>query len=189
MGARNSPQEAFRQTARHSGEQCSIGFQPVFCLHRGGASIGGWFLSRRDRAIVARHEVPGTSPPKRPSRRVRYDSCRCAHFDSVIEVIGVTKFRPRKQKKFVCHEMVHHIEHHRAFRAATIGVVLRDALSTRKTSGISCARSYRTLRDGSFGARFQALRARLRSVVPTGRKYILRTEPIIILALMGFKPS
>jgi hypothetical protein len=53
---------------------------------------------------------------------------------------------------------VHHIEqqfeHHRAFRAPSIGVVLRDAPSTRKTSGISCARSYRTLRDGSFGARF-----------------------------------
>jgi hypothetical protein len=53
---------------------------------------------------------------------------------------------------------VHHIEqqfeHHRAFRAATIGVVLRDALLTRKTAGISCARSYRTLRDGPFGARF-----------------------------------
>jgi hypothetical protein len=24
-----------------------------------GASIGGWFLSRRDSTIVARHEVPG----------------------------------------------------------------------------------------------------------------------------------
>jgi hypothetical protein len=30
VGARNSPQEAFRKIARHSGEQCSIGFQPVF---------------------------------------------------------------------------------------------------------------------------------------------------------------
>jgi hypothetical protein len=27
--ARNSRQEAFRDIARHSGEQCSIGFQPV----------------------------------------------------------------------------------------------------------------------------------------------------------------
>jgi hypothetical protein len=62
------------------------------------------------------------------------------------------------------------------FRAATIGVVLREALSTRKTSGISCARSYRTLRDGSFGAR---------SVVPTGRKYILRAKALIKLARMG----
>ena len=29
VGARNSPQEAFRQIAPHSGEQCSMGFQPV----------------------------------------------------------------------------------------------------------------------------------------------------------------
>ena len=29
--------------------------------------------------IVAWHEVPGTAHPKEPSRRARYDSCRCAH--------------------------------------------------------------------------------------------------------------
>jgi hypothetical protein len=29
VGARNSRQEAIRDIARHSGEQCSIGFQPV----------------------------------------------------------------------------------------------------------------------------------------------------------------
>jgi hypothetical protein len=34
----------------------------------------------------------------------------------------------------------------------------------------------------------QALRARLRSVVPTGRKCILRAEALIKLALMGLKP-
>src|ERR1700722_14180615 len=36
-------------------------------------------MSRRDDAIVAWHEVPGTAQIKEPSRRVRYDSCRCAH--------------------------------------------------------------------------------------------------------------
>src|ERR1700754_1310643 len=39
---------------------------------------------------------------------------------------------------------------------------------TRKTCGISRVRSYRTLRDGSFGDAFQALRARLRSACPSG---------------------
>jgi hypothetical protein len=35
--------------------------------------------SQRDSMIVAWHEVPGTAPPqKEPSRRVRYDSYRCA---------------------------------------------------------------------------------------------------------------
>ncbi len=29
LGARNSPQKAFRHIALHSGEHCSIGFQPV----------------------------------------------------------------------------------------------------------------------------------------------------------------
>jgi hypothetical protein len=33
-------------------------------------------LSRRDRAIVAWHAVPGKTPPKEPSRRVRYDRVR-----------------------------------------------------------------------------------------------------------------
>jgi hypothetical protein len=37
-----------------------------------------------------------------------------------------------------------------ARRMATIGVILRDALSRKKTSGISRARSYRTYGDGSF---------------------------------------
>src|SRR5580700_200100 len=42
----------------------------------------------------------------------------------------------------------------------------RRTFSTRNTSGISCARSYRTLRDDSFrGTLFQALRARLQSVL------------------------
>ena len=35
-------------------------------------------MSRRDGAIVAWHEVPGTRHPKEPSRRVRCDSGRCA---------------------------------------------------------------------------------------------------------------
>jgi hypothetical protein len=57
--------------------------------------MGEWLLSRRDGAIVAWHEVPGTSPTQksRPpfdalalaqaGRRVRSDSCRYKHLDSV----------------------------------------------------------------------------------------------------------
>jgi hypothetical protein len=37
--------------------------------------MGEWFLSRRDGAIVAWHEVPGTAPPKR-SRPVGYGLIR-----------------------------------------------------------------------------------------------------------------
>jgi hypothetical protein len=33
--------------------------------------MGGWLLSRRDDAVVAWHEVPGTAPPKK-SRPVGY---------------------------------------------------------------------------------------------------------------------
>src|SRR6476646_5017098 len=74
--------------------------------------------SRRDGAIIAWHEVPGTSAtPKDPSRRVRYDSAG-VRTDSMMEVYT------------------------------------RHTSSTRNTSGFSCARSYRTLRDGCLGGRF-----------------------------------
>ncbi len=32
-----------------------------------------WFSSRRDRLIVAQHEVPGKRPSKEPFRRLQYD--------------------------------------------------------------------------------------------------------------------
>ena len=53
---------------------------------------------RRDTAIVAWHEVPGTSvTPKEPSRRARCDWCRCAHrFDDWSD-----EFRMRKLKHFI----------------------------------------------------------------------------------------
>ena len=45
-------------------------------------------------------------------------------------------------------------------------------ISTRNTSEVSCARSYRTLRDGSFEGHFsQALHARLRSGCPYGTRW------------------
>jgi hypothetical protein len=48
-------------------------------------------MSRRDCAIVAWREVPGTAPPpKEPSRRVRGDSCRCARLD-VAKAVQSTK--------------------------------------------------------------------------------------------------
>ena len=80
-------------------------------------------MSRRDGAIVAWHEVPGTASPQK-SRPVGYGVIRAGvRTDSMI---GVTKFR-----------------------------ILRNTapISTRNTSGISYARSYRTLRDGSFEGR------------------------------------
>jgi hypothetical protein len=43
-------------------------------------------------------------------------------------------------------------------------------ISTRNTSGISCARSYRTLRDGSFEDAFPGTSCQATiGVVPTGR--------------------
>src|SRR6202030_1082326 len=65
--------------------------------------------------------------PKVPSRRVRCDSCRSAHrFNDWSDEISNTKTETET--------MAH--------------------MSTRNTSGIRCARSYRTLRDGSFAGRF-----------------------------------
>ena len=52
-------------------------------------------MSRRDSAIVAWHEVPGTAPPKK-SRPVGYGVIRAGlRTDSMI---GVTKFRIQKLK-------------------------------------------------------------------------------------------
>ena len=55
-------------------------------------------MSRRDGAIVAWHEVPGTAPPQK-SRPVGYGVIRAGvRTDSMI---GVTKFRIRKLKTFM----------------------------------------------------------------------------------------
>jgi hypothetical protein len=79
---------------------------------------------RRPSSSVPRsHEVPGTSTPKRPFRRV---AC-----------VGISQ-------------------------------VQETVFDDETTSGISWARSYRTLRDGSLeGSLSQALRARLRSGCPS----------------------
>jgi hypothetical protein len=41
------------------------GFNPISANSMRGPSMGEWLLSRRDRLIVARHEVPGTAPTQR----------------------------------------------------------------------------------------------------------------------------
>jgi hypothetical protein len=45
-----------------------VGVYPGF-RHLRGASMGEWFLSRRDSTIVARHEVPGIMRKITPSQR------------------------------------------------------------------------------------------------------------------------
>src|ERR1700674_4733360 len=58
-------------------------------------------MSRRDGAIVAWHEVPGTAPPQK-SRPVGYGVIRAGvRTDSMI---GVTKFRMRKRKNFMLYD-------------------------------------------------------------------------------------
>src|SRR5271165_2360109 len=62
----------------------------------------GTRLSRRDGAIVAWHEVPGTAPPQK-SRPVGYGVIRAGgRADSMIEV---TKFRIRKLKNFMLYDL------------------------------------------------------------------------------------
>jgi hypothetical protein len=59
--------------------------------------MGEWLLSRRDRLIVAWHEVPASAPtPKQPSRRVRCDRAGVPA-DSMI---GVRKFQIPRLKTF-----------------------------------------------------------------------------------------
>ena len=51
--------------------------------------MGEWLLSRRDRLIVARHEVPGKRPSKEPSRRVRYDRAQLIPEVFLVELCAV----------------------------------------------------------------------------------------------------
>ena len=69
--------------------------------------MGEWLLSRRDGAIVAWHEVPGTAPPKEPSRRVRSDWVGVAPIRS-----GVTKFRKEEYLAFLNKYDAHFDEKH-----------------------------------------------------------------------------
>src|ERR1700722_16700146 len=92
------------------------------------------------------------------SRRVRSDSCRCGHrFSQVQETV---------------HYIAQQLERHRTrtFQEEDSPSLRNTAhISTRNISGIRCARSYRTLWDGSLEGPFpQALRARLRSHRPSG---------------------
>jgi hypothetical protein len=59
--------------------------------------MGEWLLYRRDRLIVARHEVPGSTPPQK-SGPVGYGVIRAGvRADSMI---GVRKFQIRRLKAF-----------------------------------------------------------------------------------------
>ena len=137
-------------------------------------------MSRRDGAIVAWREVPGTAPPQK-SRPLGYGVIGGGvRTDSMIGVtkfpnafgsgilifenafgrnyawqqgygafsVGIRRFRKRSIEQ--------QLEHHRTRTFQEEYLALRNTapISTRNTSGIGCARSYRTLRDGSFEGRF-----------------------------------
>src|SRR5580704_7984206 len=60
-------------------------------------------MSRRDGAIVAWHEVPGTAPPQK-SRPVGYGVSRAGL--GTDSMIGVTKFRIQKLKNFMLYDFL-----------------------------------------------------------------------------------
>jgi hypothetical protein len=135
-------------------------------------------MSRRDGAIVAWHEVPGTAPPQK-SRPVGYGvgSCQCQW--SVARETLLTRRMPRaccemsqRDDAIVAWHEVPGTTPPQKSRPVGYGLIraamrakfddwsdeisLRNTahISARNTSGISCARSYRTLQDGSFEGRF-----------------------------------
>ena len=80
-----------------------------------------------------------SATPREPSRRVRCDSCRCAH---------------RFEERAIIEQQ---LEHHRTrtFQEEYLASVKRHGPHfDEKYLWISCGRSYRTLRDGSFEGRF-----------------------------------
>ena len=130
-----------------------------------------------DGAIVAWQEVPGTASQK--SRPVGYGVIRTdvRRFNDWSDEMAKTKTEKRYVGRLF-QETLHCIEEqpgniigHQPFKKS-ISLSKYSAPFDENTSGISCARSYRTLRDGAFEGTPQALRARLRSHRPSGTKNI-----------------
>ena len=84
-------------------------------------------MSRRDKTIVAWHEVPGKAPPKEPSRRVRYD--RAQRIPD-----GISR------------------RHVRRISVSVFAFEISSLQSSNRCPHLH--ESHRTLRDGSFGWRF-----------------------------------
>jgi hypothetical protein len=91
-----------------------------------------------------------SATPKDPSRRVRCDSCRCRH-ESIENVFGLTwaasLSRMERLLNALAASQTISISVSRSFRKRSIHLA---AARTTWDIGISCVRSYRTLRDGSF---------------------------------------
>src|SRR5580692_8628820 len=90
--------------------------------------------------IVARHDVPGSVPPKEPSRRVRYD--RAANPGGV----------PRRKRPSVLMFDVMDAFLNTDFFCFHIRNVVIPILQSPNRSATHLQESDRTLRDGSFGA-------------------------------------
>ena len=121
--------------------------------------MGEWLLSRRDRLIVARHEVPGTAPSQK-SRPVGYGLIRAGERTNSSDwMIGVTKLRKTKLKQFG------------RYHCSLAFLKKHGTPFDESTSGMSCARSSRALRDGSFERdAFPSTSCQATiCVVPTGR--------------------
>jgi hypothetical protein len=116
-------------------------------------------MSRTDGAIVAWHEVPGTASPQK-SRPVGYGVIRAGvRIDSVWVLNPDIRERLwpymggiAKQNGMIpkCIDGVSDHVH----LLVTLATRMAVAKAVQLTSGISYARSYRTLRDGSFEGRF-----------------------------------
>src|SRR5271166_1751938 len=182
-----------------------------------------------------------SATPKEPSRRVRCDSCRCAHrfddwSDGILNakteniyvicfpayeigrcegrsidrgrIIGLDSSNLSKPPKLCLATGLWRIQrwylagsgngplHRAAARTSSdtnlsrrvFSPSLRNTahISTRNTSGISCARSYRTLRDGSFEGRFPSTSCQATiGVVPTGRacRHFATASSITLLSI------
>jgi hypothetical protein len=99
-----------------------------------------------------------SATPKEPSRRVRYDSCTCAHrFEDWREEISNAVSLSRTEMIPKCiGRVLDHVRHLVILRTRLAVAFLKkhDAQFDEKYLWDSCARSHRTLRDGSFEGRF-----------------------------------
>ena len=90
--------------------------------------MGEWLLSRRDRLIVAWHEVPGKAPPQK-SRPVGYGVTRAGvRIDSMIGIrVGVSQVQ--ETVRYIEQQLEHHRS--RTFQQEDLAFLKRHEHSTR----------------------------------------------------------
>ena len=146
-------------------------------------------MAFRISGLYARQQPPIATPKSRPVGygMIRTDVCTDSKIRRLEE--GNLKRGIAKQNKLGTGDGVFSVGTNLLRRVFGLPKETGRYISTRNTCGISCARSYRTLRDGSFDGRFpRHFVPGYDQPVPPGQSHSPIEGPCIKLALMGNSP-